>query len=138
VKLIPEINSLTRRLNLCRAVNLRLQLNNFLPYTGSNGAAIAMSIINSDPEALRKMASPTRDGFFSRFCAAIVESRQRTADAVINRYRHLLPPAFGNAGHDPERDESRSYNHSGVVVVGSAWLTFYVIAAIHQVAASAH
>jgi hypothetical protein len=27
-KLIPQVNSLTRRLNLCRKVNLRLNLNN--------------------------------------------------------------------------------------------------------------
>jgi hypothetical protein len=115
-----------------------LQLNNFLLYTDPNGAAIAMSIISHDPEALSKMTSSKQDGFLSRFCAAIVQSRRRTADAVIHRYRHLLAPAFGNGGSEPGRDASAPYSHSGVVVAASAWLAFYVIAVIHRVVASAN
>ncbi len=34
------------------------------------------------------------------------------------------------------RDASPPYNHSGTVVVASAWLAFYVIAAIHHFIAS--
>jgi hypothetical protein len=34
------------------------------------------------------------------------------------------------------RDASPPYNHRGTVVVASAWLAFYVIAAIHHFIAS--
>ena len=36
------------------------------------------------------------------------------------------------------RDASPPYNHSGTVVVASAWLAFYVIAAIHDFIASGY
>ena len=37
---------------------------------------------------------------------------------------------------DIGRDASPPYDHSGIVVVASAWLAFYVIAAIHTFIAS--
>jgi len=36
------------------------------------------------------------------------------------------------------RDTSPPYNHNGTVVVASAWLAFYVIAAIHKWIISMH
>src|SRR5262249_48727903 len=57
--------------------------------------AAMVSVTGHIPGSLSKVASQTRDGFFSRFCAAIVESRRLNAESVINQYRRLLPRNVG-------------------------------------------
>jgi hypothetical protein len=59
--------------------------------------------------------------------------RQAAARSAQGRYG---VSDFGRRGIG--RDTSPPYNHKGTVVVASAWLAFYVIAAIHEWIISTH
>ena len=67
------------------------------------GPAAAPSVQNCpDPGTLGNTASPRRHGFFTRLCAAVMKSREQTAEAVISRHCHVLPSTLGTRFHRRE------------------------------------
>ena len=70
-------------------------------------------------------------------------ARRGFLEIVMQGHADALPQALERAGEprcgvsefdrrEIGRDTCPPYNHKGTVVVASAWLAFYVIAAIHE------
>jgi hypothetical protein len=81
------------------------------------------------PLALQRAGEPR----WRQAVAQQVAARQAVAQSVQDRrdVSEFDKPEIG-------RDAIAPYNHGGTVVVASAWLAFYVIAAIHHFVASGY
>jgi hypothetical protein len=128
VKLTPEINPLTRRLNpRCRAV-LRLKPNDFSHLHRSEEAQpeicseITTRIIDSDDAAAAVECQSSRIANFGT-------GREPTPLLPNARHRSsILEVVMEAPANAPPL--AQPHSHSGTVVVASVWLAFCVIAAM--------